>query len=89
MKYPRSPIAINASGELAILVVDDDEQIREILADMLAMDGHETVTCADGPSALQALDHRSFDLMITDLGMPGMSGWSFRGPSTSNSRNCR
>ena len=65
--------------ELAILVVDDDEQIREILADMLAMDGHETVTCADGPSALQSLEHRDFDLMITDLGMPGMSGLELSG----------
>ena len=68
-----------AVRELAILVVDDDEQIREILADMLAMDGHETVTCSDGPSALQTLDHRSFDLMITDLGMPGMSGLELSG----------
>jgi CheY-like chemotaxis protein/anti-sigma regulatory factor (Ser/Thr protein kinase) len=65
--------------ELAILVVDDDEQIREILADMLAMDGHEAVTCADGPSALQTLEHREFDLMITDLGMPGMSGLELSG----------
>ncbi len=65
--------------ELAILVVDDDEQIREILSDMLAMDGHETVTCADGPSALQSLEHRAFDLMITDLGMPGMSGLELSG----------
>lgn len=62
------------SKKLSILVVDDDEQIREILKDMLAIDGHSPVVCEDGLSALQAFEHNQFDLVITDLGMPGMSG---------------
>lgn len=60
--------------KLSILIVDDDEQIREILKDMLTMDGHSPVAYEDGLSALQAFEHYQFDLVITDLGMPGMSG---------------
>lgn len=62
------------SDRLRILVVDDDEQIRDILGDMLTIDGHSSTTCADGYEALEAIDAQPFDLVITDLGMPGMSG---------------
>lgn len=59
---------------LNILVVDDDDQIREVLRDILLMHGHTLTTCADGISALKEFKKQKFDLMITDLGMPGMSG---------------
>ncbi len=65
---------IGQSDRLRILVVDDDEQIREVLSDMLTIDGHSATACADGYQALEAVDEQSFDLIITDLGMPGMSG---------------
>jgi two-component system response regulator FlrC len=55
----------------AILVVDDEEGIREFLADALATDGHVVTRAADGSEALGRLHSRSFDLMITDLKMPG------------------
>ena len=60
--------------QLKILVVDDDDQIREVLTDMLSIDDYETVACADGYAALEAFKENTFDLVITDLGMPGMSG---------------
>jgi len=55
----------------SILVVDDEPGIREFLADALAADGHETVQAGDGLSAMAVLRERSFDLMLTDLRMPG------------------
>jgi CheY-like chemotaxis protein len=64
---------------LAVLVVDDDRQIREILSDMLVIDGHSATACCDAYEALEALDQAKFDLMITDLGMPGMSGLDLAG----------
>jgi signal transduction histidine kinase/CheY-like chemotaxis protein len=70
---------IKLPTKLAVLVVDDDAQIREILNDMLAMEGHEATTCPDGYAALRALEKREYDLMITDLGMPGMSGLDLAG----------
>ncbi|HSJ10671.1 MAG TPA: sigma-54 dependent transcriptional regulator [Longimicrobiales bacterium] len=54
-----------------ILIVDDELGIREFLADALGDDGHDTVTAEDGLTALQRLHERAFDLMITDLRMPG------------------
>lgn len=66
-------------GNLAVLVVDDDRQIREILSDMLVIDGHSATACRDAYEALQALDQAQYDLMITDLGMPGMSGLDLAG----------
>jgi two-component system, NtrC family, response regulator AtoC len=54
-----------------ILVVDDEEGIRSFVADALEDDGHETARAGDGMSALHELHARSFDLLITDLRMPG------------------
>jgi len=67
------------SGSLKVLVVDDDLQIREVLTDMLTIGGHKPVACEDGFKALQALEKDDFDLIITDLGMPGMSGLDLAG----------
>jgi len=64
---------------LRILVVDDDEQIRKVLTDMLAIHGHYAATCPDAYSALEVVKKESFDLLITDLGMPGMSGLALAG----------
>jgi two-component system, NtrC family, response regulator AtoC len=54
-----------------ILIVDDEEGIREFLAEALVSEGHDITQAADGPEALSLLHARSFDLMITDLRMPG------------------
>jgi two-component system response regulator FlrC len=59
-----------------ILVADDEAGIREFLSDALAADGHEVEAAADGDAASRALDRRSFDLLFTDLRMPGQSGLS-------------
>ncbi len=64
----------STKSKLKVLVVDDDEQIRDVLGEMLKIDGHDIVTCEDGFKALQVLETDQFDVMITDLGMPGMSG---------------
>jgi len=55
----------------AILIVDDEEGIREFLADALASDDHEVTRASDGIEALARVHARAFDLMITDLRMPG------------------
>lgn len=54
-----------------VLIVDDEAGLREFIADALADDGHDTTTAADGLSALKQLHERAFDLMLTDLRMPG------------------
>jgi two-component system chemotaxis response regulator CheY len=58
-----------------ILVVDDDDDLRETICDVLALAGHDVVQAADGRAALAQLRARRFDLIVTDLQMPGMDGW--------------
>ena len=57
-----------------ILVADDEPGLREFLADTLALDDHVVVTAPDGRAAAKLLDERGFDLVITDLKMPGLDG---------------
>lgn len=49
--------------------------MRETLADMLRQMGHAAVTAADGAAGLERFRAEAFDLVVTDLGMPGLSGW--------------
>ena len=58
-----------------VLVVDDDEGVREFLVDVLESDGHRVYDARDGAEALALLgDGEPFDVILTDLRMPGMSG---------------
>ena len=59
------------------LVVDDDPDIREALAGILADEGYQVTACADGAQALAHLGAGSDPpcLILLDLMMPGMSGW--------------
>jgi two-component system response regulator PilR (NtrC family) len=57
-----------------ILVVDDEPGIREMVKAALRYDGHSVVVAASGNEALGLLKKDSFDLLVTDLSMPGMSG---------------
>src|ERR1039458_5647711 len=57
-----------------ILVVDDDASLRRVLQVQLEQEGYEVTVAASGHQTLSILQLRPFDLLITDLKMPGMSG---------------
>ncbi len=57
-----------------ILIVDDQEMMRDSLAATLAREGHEVVAASDGPIAITRLSSARFDLMVSDLKMPKMTG---------------
>ena len=57
-----------------ILIVDDEENARKSLTDILKLEGYQVVAKGDGQSALDALEDQDFDLMLLDIKMPGMSG---------------
>ena len=57
-----------------ILLVEDDETFRSFLQTILEDDGHEVLTAEDGLKGLGLLRQESFDLVVTDLKMPGKSG---------------
>ena len=58
-----------------IMVVDDDPALLEILAKVLAEPGYVVLTAKDGYEAVRVLAERHVDLMITDVRMPGLSGF--------------
>src|SRR5574341_1079456 len=60
-----------------ILLVDDDLMITQLITDMLTLDGYEVDTAPNGTAALEKLQGRSYDLILTDLHMPELDGVSF------------
>lgn len=63
------------SAALSVLVIDDEEVVRETLAEMLAELDHKVVTAESGRDALEKMTSDDFDLVFTDLAMPEMDGW--------------
>jgi CheY-like chemotaxis protein len=59
-----------------VLIADDEESMRVLVARAIALDGHDTVTAQDGAEALDILsrDDGAFDLLLTDIQMPVMDG---------------
>jgi adenylate cyclase len=58
-----------------ILVADDSQPIRDLLCKLLRQQGHEVVAATDGLAAIALLRARTFDLVLTDLEMPGANGF--------------
>lgn len=58
-----------------LMLVEDDPEILTLLRDMLRLKGHRVVALSDAEKALEMIDSSNFDLVVTDLGMPLISGW--------------
>lgn len=65
---------MDGSGKWRFLVVDDQEDIRDIMVRMLTRLGHVADEAADGRFAVEALAASTYDVMLLDLSMPRMSG---------------
>ncbi len=61
-------------GRHRILIIDDDEAIIKLLSDFLTLAGFYVRTARDGLSGLELIKKETFDIIITDCDMPGMSG---------------
>ncbi len=73
MTAPLKTVATAATSRGRILLADDEPTFLNATADLLRREGYECVTVPDGPSALQQVETGEFDLLITDLEMPGNS----------------
>ena len=69
------PAPAHSDGQLRILVVDDEDYVRDLLKDILEREGCEVWLAPDGREALRLFASREFDAVFTDVGLPGMSGW--------------
>jgi two-component system, NtrC family, sensor kinase len=72
---PRRPAV--ATGLKNILIVDDEPTIQDLLVAMLTVEGHRVDTASSADAALKKVQTRSYDLIISDLRMPGDSGIQF------------
>jgi CheY-like chemotaxis protein len=61
-------------ANLRVLLVEDDDDNRELMAEVLAASGWDVVTAASGPEGLAKLAAGGVDVLVTDVGMPGMGG---------------
>jgi len=64
-----------ACQQARILIVDDEEMVLDALSEVLGSEGHTVVTASGGREGLAKFGEGGFDLVLTDLGMPEMSGW--------------
>ncbi len=64
---------MDGSG-LCVLLVEDDDDNRELMAEVLSASGYEVLSAANGQDGLKTLSEHSVDVVVTDVGMPGMGG---------------
>jgi signal transduction histidine kinase/ActR/RegA family two-component response regulator len=75
---PVGPAALHPAAPLTplrVLLIDDDRGVRDTMVQLLAIDGHHVACARDGAEALRIFSPGAYDIVCSDLGMPGMSGW--------------
>jgi len=70
----QAPAFLPALEPLRILAVEDEPEVLDVLRAMLTHAGHSVVTAASGREAIPLFESESVDVVISDLGMPGMTG---------------
>jgi two-component system OmpR family response regulator len=60
---------------LCVLIVDDDEATRRMIADALVAEGYTVRAAASGPEAIRSVRRQRPDLILLDVNMPGVDGW--------------
>ncbi len=71
---PRAKKTLPTETRVKILVVDDESGPRDLLEEALSQKGYQVKTAKSGEQACQLLDKAAFDLVLTDLKMPGLNG---------------
>jgi signal transduction histidine kinase/CheY-like chemotaxis protein len=66
---------IKESRRARVLVIDDENSIRDVLSRMLETKGHQVAVASNGEEGIERFKSEPFDLVFTDLGMPKLSGW--------------
>jgi CheY-like chemotaxis protein len=71
--------SLTESSRCPVLIVEDDDDLREMMAQLLSIEGFQTTTVANGREALEYLHGAAKpDVILLDLMMPVMDGWEFR-----------
>jgi PAS domain S-box-containing protein len=72
---PFPSLMIKKGREARILVIDDEGSVSSVLARILSQGNHQVTVAENGKEGIQLFKEKEFDIVLTDLGMPGMSGW--------------
>ncbi len=72
--HRKSENMLDRTRQACILVVDDEPNVRLLLAREIGDRGHEVVAVSDGAQAMEEMGRGNFDVVLTDLRMPGMDG---------------
>lgn len=75
VKTPPPPRIVPNRKTARILVIDDDVAVRDVLSDILRAGNHIVSAAGSGEEAMKLFSSAEFDVVFTDLGMPGMNGW--------------
>ncbi len=69
------PEVVKQEERVRILVVEDDNMVRNVVTSVLTEDRHDVTAASNGDEALEFLRISSYHIVLTDLGMPGVTGW--------------
>lgn len=72
VKIESTPVA---DRKAKILIIEDEEEVRKVIQDILTDAGHDVEIAYDGFQGISLFKSKDFTMVLTDLGMPGMSGW--------------
>jgi CheY-like chemotaxis protein/anti-sigma regulatory factor (Ser/Thr protein kinase) len=70
-----SSLIIKEGRKAKILVIDDEESVRSVLSRILSQVNHQVTVAENGEEGIRLFGEKEFDMVLTDLGMPGTSGW--------------
>jgi two-component system, cell cycle sensor histidine kinase and response regulator CckA len=90
-RQPRAvaPAALRLRAGLRVLVVDDQRELRDILREFLSELGCQPTLVGSGKAGLDAVEREIFDVVLTDLLLPGASGWEIARAAKRRSPGCR
>jgi CheY-like chemotaxis protein len=64
-----------AARPARVLIIEDEPEVQAVLADMLREAGYDVVVAKDGTEGLERVEHEAMDIVLSDISMPGLSGW--------------
>jgi two-component system, NtrC family, response regulator PilR len=68
-------VGADMKNAISILVVDDEEMLRNLLVKILIKEGYQVDTACDGEDAVEILRHKKYNLLISDIKMPRLNGF--------------
>lgn len=70
------PSEVATADGIRVLLVDDEDQLRKVMRDLLERDGYQVFEASDGAKALEQVDVHAPDILVLDLNLPGLDGYS-------------